>query len=46
MMNPYDEALALGFLLGCAFTGLLATALWLFRDREQGPMNSPEDWPE
>jgi hypothetical protein len=45
-MTTYDEALALGFALGVTITGLVATALWMCRDREQGPMNRNEDWPE
>lgn len=45
-MNPYDESLALGFCLGCLFTGLIASLLWLARDREQGSMHHREDWPE
>lgn len=44
-MNSYDQALSLGFALGCMATGLIATVLWLNREAADKLPSNP-DWPE
>ncbi len=36
----------IGMVVGASFTGVIASLLWIARDRMQGPLPIKEDWPE